>query len=340
VNGAVTRAVAYLRRSTKDQAQSLERQRHEIERFAAANGIAIGRWYEDDGISGVLDAARPGFQQMIADAERREFDLIVCHELSRFGRFDAFQSGSWLHRLKAARVRVQAIEGTIRDPYSIQGKLLLALEQDRQESVKLSMRTLSGQRETATKGFRAGGKVPYGYSRLRRKANGSVEDAGRVGRAKRDKSEVIELVLGPPEEVEAVRTAYRMAREGAGYRSIATYLNDHGIASPDVERAKTIATVPGRWCATTIRAMLMNPAYCGDAIWNVRSMPKFHRLEGTRSRRSTTSRRIASGRTRERTGSSSATRIRPSSTARRSTRSNRRSAPIARCRVVIDTSFC
>ena len=196
-----TKAAAYVRRSTKDQAQSLERQRHEIERFAAANAIEVVRWYEDDGVSGVEDALRPGFQRMVADAERlHDFTTIIVHEISRFGRFDSHQSGSWLHRLKAARVRVQAIEGVVKDPYSVQGKLMLALEQDRQESVKLSMRTLSGQRETATKGFRAGGKVPYGYTRKRQRADGSVEIVGRVGRAKRDRSELIELVPADPIE--------------------------------------------------------------------------------------------------------------------------------------------
>jgi len=277
-NGTV-RAVAYVRRSTRDQAQSLERQRHEIERYAAANGVTIGEWYEDDGISGVEDAERPGFQRMITDAERREFDVILVHEISRFGRFDAFQSGSWLHRLKAARVKVQAIEGTVRDPYSVQGKLMLALEQDREESKKLSMRTLSGQRETATKGFRAGGKVPFGFARRRRRADGVCEIVPRVGRAKRDKAEIIELVPGDPVEVEAIQTMFKMARDGVGYRTIAQFLNDRGIPAPDSARRKTIATVAGRWTAGTIRALLLNPAYAGDAIWNVRSMPKFHRLE-------------------------------------------------------------
>jgi len=229
------RAVAYLRRSTKDQAQSLERQRHDLERHAAATGLSITTWYVDDGISGVEDgaAARPGFAQMVAAAERREFDLILVHEISRFGRFDAFQSGSWLHRLKAARVRVQAIEGTVRDPYSVQGKLMLALEQDRGESVKLSMRTLSGQRETALRGLRAGGKVPYGFSRRRTRGDGSVRDEGRVGRAKLDKADKIELVPGDPAEIETVRTMFRLARDGTGYRSIAAYLNDRGVPSPD-----------------------------------------------------------------------------------------------------------
>jgi DNA invertase Pin-like site-specific DNA recombinase len=274
------RAVAYVRRSTRDQTNSLERQRHDLERHAAANGITITKWYSDDGISGVEDgAARPGFTKLIADAERREFDLILVHEISRFGRFDAFQSGSWLHRLKAARVRVQAIEGAVRDPYSVQGKLLLALEQDRGESVKLSMRTLSGQRETASRGLRAGGKVPYGFARIRRKLGGVTELLGRVGRAKRDKSEIIELVPGDLAEIEAVKLMFTWARQGVGFRSIAMQLADRGIPSPDAGRDRTIARVPGRWTASAVRGILLNPAYVGDAIWNVRSSPRFHRLE-------------------------------------------------------------
>jgi hypothetical protein len=102
----------------------------------------------------------------------------------------------------------------------------------------------------------------------------------RVGRAKRDKSEIIELVPGDAVEVDAVQTMFRMTREGSGYRTIAQYLNDRGVPSPDATRQRTVATVRGRWTSSTVRALLLNPAYAGDAIWNVRSMPKFHRLEG------------------------------------------------------------
>jgi hypothetical protein len=133
---------------------------------------------------------------------------------------------NWSNETQRAR---QAIEGVVKDPYSVQGKLMLALEQDRQESVKLSMRTLSGQRETASKGKRAGGKVPFGYARRRRRADGSIEMVGRVGRAKRDKAETIELVLGDPVEVDAVQSMFQWARDGLGYRTIAEKLDARGF---------------------------------------------------------------------------------------------------------------
>jgi DNA invertase Pin-like site-specific DNA recombinase len=217
VDGTVTRAVAYLRRSTKDQAQSLERQRHEIERHAAASGVTILRWYEDDGISGTEDLARAGFQRLIADAEqRRDFNVLFVAEWSRFARLGVYETGAWIQRLRKAGVRIQAIAGSVRDPMSREGKLLLALEQDREESFKLSFRSLSGQRETAVKGFRAGGRCPFGYSRLRRRVDDTYENVGRLGIAKRDKSEVVRLVPGDQVEVEAVKSVFNMARDGIG----------------------------------------------------------------------------------------------------------------------------
>ena len=275
-------AVAYLRRSTRRQEQSLDRQRHEIERYAAAEEISVVRWYEDDGISGVEDLERPGFLKMVSDAEELgDFNQILVHELSRFGRFGSHQLGWWFHRLAQARVRVHAIAGAVKDPYSREGKLLLSLEQDREESVKLSIRTLSGQRETAEKGRRAGGKVPYGFARRLRRADGSIEILGRSGRAKRDKSETVDLVLGDDAELAVVRDLFARSAAGDSYRTIACRLNELGVPSPDAHRMTTSrAGHRGRWTQSTVRSILLNAAYVGDAIWNVRSMPRFHRLEG------------------------------------------------------------
>ena len=274
------RYVAYMRRSTTDQEQSLARQRSEIERYAKEHGIEVEAWFSDDGISGVEDETRPDFQRMIAAAERRQFDVIVVYELSRFGRFETFQSAGWMLRLKRARVRIEAIAGRVKDPYSLEGRIIAALEQDREEVFKLSFRTLSGQREVAEKGLRAGGRCPFGYTRIRHRADGKVEDAGRAGTAKRDKREKIELAPGDPIEVECVQEIFRMAHEGVGYRSIAQRMADRGIPSPDAIRGRKVASIPGAWTATTVRAILLNRAYVGDAIWNRTSRPKFHRLEG------------------------------------------------------------
>ena len=112
-------AVAYLRRSTKDQAQSLSRQRAEIERVAKERGIQILRWYQDDGVSGTEDLLREGFQSLIADAEqKRDFNVVFVYEWSRFARLGVYETGIWINRLRKAGVRIEAIAGSVRDPYS------------------------------------------------------------------------------------------------------------------------------------------------------------------------------------------------------------------------------
>src|SRR5437899_4841553 len=59
----LTAAVAYLRMSDKKQDKSIPAQKAEIEKYAAAHGYQIVRWYRDEGISGAEGRKRAGFQQ-------------------------------------------------------------------------------------------------------------------------------------------------------------------------------------------------------------------------------------------------------------------------------------
>ena len=101
-DGAI-RAVAYIRRSTQKQEQSLADQRREIERYAKQYGIRILRWFEDDGISGDATEKRAGFQAMHHEATNgRDFDVILCWDQDRFGRFNSLEAGYWIHPLMKA----------------------------------------------------------------------------------------------------------------------------------------------------------------------------------------------------------------------------------------------
>ena len=100
-----TAAVAYLRRSSDKQEQSLDRQRHAIGHYAERNGYRILRWYTDDGISGDATEKRLGFQRMIADASKGGFSAILVWDQDRFGRFDSVESGHSLDLSLAASQR-------------------------------------------------------------------------------------------------------------------------------------------------------------------------------------------------------------------------------------------
>ena len=72
----------YARVSTFDQEP--ENQLQELRRYVEARGWN-GVEYVDKGVSGAKDR-RPALDQLLADAKRRRFDVLVCWRLDRLGR--------------------------------------------------------------------------------------------------------------------------------------------------------------------------------------------------------------------------------------------------------------
>jgi DNA invertase Pin-like site-specific DNA recombinase len=76
------RCAIYARVSTLDQEP--ENQLQELRRYVAARGWTAVE-YVDRGVSGAKDR-RPSLDQVLADARRRRFDVLVCWRLDRLGR--------------------------------------------------------------------------------------------------------------------------------------------------------------------------------------------------------------------------------------------------------------
>jgi DNA invertase Pin-like site-specific DNA recombinase len=76
------KAAIYARVSTLDQEP--ENQLQELRRYIDARGWTPAE-YVDRGISGAKDR-RPALDQLLADAKRRRFDVLVCWRLDRLGR--------------------------------------------------------------------------------------------------------------------------------------------------------------------------------------------------------------------------------------------------------------
>jgi len=75
-------AAIYARVSTFDQEP--ENQLAELRRYIAARGWTAAE-YVDKGVSGTKDK-RPALDQLVRDAKRRRFDVLVCWRLDRLGR--------------------------------------------------------------------------------------------------------------------------------------------------------------------------------------------------------------------------------------------------------------
>ena len=79
-------AVLYARFSSDKQTeQTIENQIRICSDFAKNNQLNVVRIYADRGKSGRSDN-RPEFQHMLADMEKREFQVIIVYMLDRFMR--------------------------------------------------------------------------------------------------------------------------------------------------------------------------------------------------------------------------------------------------------------
>ena len=76
------RAAVYVRVSTHDQ--EVENQLGELRKYVEARGWEA-REYVDEGISGGA-VQRPALDELLRDAKRRRFDVLVCWRLDRLGR--------------------------------------------------------------------------------------------------------------------------------------------------------------------------------------------------------------------------------------------------------------
>ena len=268
-------AVLYLRRSTEKQEHSIDDQRSTVMAYAEADGYHVLREYVDDGISGADTAKREAFQQMVEDARSGDFDTVLCYDVSRFSRDDPDEAGYWRHVLRQRGVEVEYVADTI--PEGIEGDIILSVTQTMKHRFlhDLSRETLRGAVSTARKGFSAGKPAPYGYRRLAIDERTGTERVLQNGQQS-SSGERVKLVASDNGEPAVVRDIFGMFVGGAGYKTIAQELNRRGVPSPR----------GGRWSQTTIRDLLLNPAYCGDAVYNRNSDSKFYTVrEGVPTRR-------------------------------------------------------
>jgi DNA invertase Pin-like site-specific DNA recombinase len=109
------RAALYLRVSTTD-GQTTENQRMALVRVAGHRGWEIVQTYEDVGISGAKARdQRPAFNQMLKDAVRGRFQVLMVWSIDRLGR-SVLHVASAMAEMEAAGVALysdqQAIDST------------------------------------------------------------------------------------------------------------------------------------------------------------------------------------------------------------------------------------
>ena len=191
--------------------------------------------YTDEGISGCSTKRREGFQRMISDAMAGKIDLIITKSVSRFAR-NTVDSLTTIRLLKENNVECYFEKENIWT-FDGKGELLLTIMSSisQEEARSISENVTWGHRKRF-----ADGKVSVAYSRF------LGYDKGSDGK----------MVVNP-EQAEIVKLIYRLFLEGMTPHTIAIHLTEKGIKTPGGK---------DKWNATTIRRILTNEKYKGDAL--------------------------------------------------------------------------
>jgi len=300
------RAVGYVRRSTDRQEQSIPDQKKALETYAAEHDLSLVKFYTDDAISGTSTLGRRAFQQMVQDAQKstERFDRIIVYDVKRFGRVDNDEAGYYRHILKTHGVEVLYASENFSGDTTDDLVRPVKQWQARQESKDLSKVTIRGLLSKVEGGWWMGGTPPYGYDLryenaagqflfiVRFTPDGSKEIYDEKGKPIRtlargeslniSKRDQAKLTLSDPERVKVAKRIFQMyAEQGKGYKSFADTLNQQGIPTPRGPQWSHICS--GKWTDTTIRAILVNPIYAGDMVWNRRTEARFHRISHGRA---------------------------------------------------------
>lgn len=108
-------AAFYGRMSSDKQDRSIPEQRDQVTPCAAQRGYRIVREYVDEAISGDATEKRHGFQRMIQDAQKlRDFEVVLCDDQDRFGRFDPIEAGWWIKPLRDLGIRLETVADGLR----------------------------------------------------------------------------------------------------------------------------------------------------------------------------------------------------------------------------------
>ncbi len=191
--------------------------------------------YSDEGITATNTKKRDGFNKMVEDALEGKIDLIITKSVSRFAR-NTVDSLSTIRKLKDNNIECYFEKENIWT-FDSKGELLLTIMSSlaQEESRSISENVTWGHRKRF-----ADGKVSLAYSRF------LGYDKGPDGK----------LVLNE-EEAKTIKLIFKLFIDGLSMCSIAEELTRRGIKTPSGN---------DKWGHSTIRSILKNEKYKGDAL--------------------------------------------------------------------------
>ena len=232
------RVAAYCRVSTETEEQNLsyEVQVAHYTEFIKKNAEwEFAGIFADDGISGTNTKKREEFNRMIDECMEGNIDLVITKSISRFAR-NTLDCLKYIRQLKDKNISVFFEKENI-NTMDAKGEVLLTIMASlaQQESQSLSQNVKLGLQYRYQQG-----KVQVNHNRF-------------MGYTKDEEGNLIIV----PEEAEIIKRIYREYLEGKSLAGIGRDLEKDGIL--------TAAGKP-RWRPETIKKILLNEKYIGDAL--------------------------------------------------------------------------
>lgn len=231
------RVAAYCRVSTdsEEQINSYKNQlAYYTEKINSKTEWKFAGVYADEGITGTSMKHREDFKRMLRACREGRIDLILCKSVSRFGR----NSVDVLRTIRALRERGIGVlfEKEAVDTRTMNSELILAFHSafSQSESESISGNVRWGLRKAYENGTIQIGPNLYGF---RREKDGPV--------------------LVDEEKAAVIRQIARWFLDGDSLHTIADKLAQHHIPSPKEKET---------WSTTTLRSLLSNEKYKGDAL--------------------------------------------------------------------------
>ncbi len=164
------RIAIYARVSKNDESQDPQNQLNPLRDYAKALGGEIVEEYVDLASGGNSD--RENFLRMLADADKRKFDLVLIWALDRLSREGISNTLGYLERLKRNGIALKSLQESWLDTRDEGlGQLLLAIFSwvAQQERKRIIERTKAGLERAKRQGKKLGRKVGSKDARPRKK---------------------------------------------------------------------------------------------------------------------------------------------------------------------------
>lgn len=203
-------------------------------------------------------------QEILRDAKKYEFDILVLYKDDRVGRL-MWDTSMYIMSLKEHGVDVYTVKDGCITPESddIMGQMMLTFRyaNAQKSSADTGMRVKDTAQKLVEKGKFMGGAAPYGYQ---------LEYSGEISKHGR----ALKHLVIVPEQAEVVKRIYDLSlNKEYGSSKIARVLNLD-------ERYKDMAP-KDVWKSGTITSILTNPIYTGRTAYKRREHVggKYHRLD-------------------------------------------------------------